>query len=52
MYQVFCLKNTPPATAEEQDKCFRSKTVCWRIAEKRRAKAEQAAEKEAPLPSY
>ncbi len=32
MYQVFCLKGTPPVTAEEQDKCFRSKTCCWRLA--------------------
>ena len=34
MYQVFCLKNTPPVTLEEQEKCFRSKTGCWRLREK------------------
>lgn len=30
MYQVFCLKGTPPETLEEQEKCFRSKSCCWR----------------------
>lgn len=43
MYQVFCLKNTPPVTAEEQEKCFRSKTCCWRLAEQE--KTGQAKEK-------
>lgn len=33
MYQVFCLKDTPPTTAEEQEKCFRSKTACWRLSQ-------------------
>ncbi len=32
MYQVFCLKGTPPETYAEQEKCFRSKTRCWRLA--------------------
>ncbi|GHO45615.1 hypothetical protein KSX_37780 [Ktedonospora formicarum] len=32
MYQVFCLKGTPPETLEEQEKCFRSKTRCWRLS--------------------
>ena len=32
MYQIFCLKGTPPITAEEQEKCFHSKTCCWRLA--------------------
>jgi hypothetical protein len=45
MYQVFCLQNTPPETAEEQEKCFRSKTGCWRLAEKKR-QARTAAESE------
>jgi hypothetical protein len=31
MYQVFCLKGTPPETLEEQEKCFRSKSCCWRL---------------------
>src|SRR5579859_7745322 len=51
MYQVFCLKNTPPETSEEQEKCFRSKTCCWRIAEKRKAKSQQTSEQEAPVSS-
>ena len=43
MYQVFCLKGTPPVTAEEQEKCFHSKACCWRLAE-----ANKQQEKEAP----
>lgn len=42
MYQVFCLQGTPPITAEEQEKCFRSKTCCWRLAEKKKQAAETA----------
>ena len=49
MYQVFCMKNTPPVTLEEQDRCFRSKTCCWRLAEKKRAAAEQRSSTETPL---
>jgi len=37
MYQVFCMRNTPPETWDEQDKCLGSRTQCWRIAEARRA---------------
>ncbi len=37
MYQVFCMRNTPPETWEEQDKCLASRTQCWRLAETRRA---------------
>jgi hypothetical protein len=32
MYQVFCMKGTPPLTWEEQDRCLHSKTSCWRLA--------------------
>lgn len=49
MYQVFCMKNTPPVTAEEQDKCFQSKTMCWRLAEKKRASAEKATAEKPPV---
>jgi hypothetical protein len=49
MYQVFCMKNTPPVTSEEQDRCLRSKTCCWRLAEKKSAAAEQRSSAEAPL---
>jgi len=61
MYQIFCLKGTPPITAEEQEKCFHSKTCCWRLANnnrpnmhtsKKNAKTKQAVSEEAPLPSY
>jgi hypothetical protein len=32
MYQVFCMKGTPPITLEEQERCLHSKTCCWRLA--------------------
>jgi hypothetical protein len=53
MYQVFCLKNTPPVTAEEQEKCFNSKTSCWRFTEvhKKRSKTEKTAKEEASTSS-
>ena len=44
MYQVFCMKGTPPITAEEQEKCFRSKTCCWRLANKKQQAARESAE--------
>lgn len=46
MYQVFCLKGTPPVTAEEQDKCFRSKSCCWRLANKNSDQKKTAAQAE------
>lgn len=46
MYQVFCLKGTPPVTAEEQDKCFRSKSCCWRLANKTPDQKKTAAQAE------
>lgn len=50
MYQVFCLQGTPPVTYEEQEKCFRSRTCCWRLAEQQKKTAEkQPAAEEAPL---
>ena len=55
MYQVFCLKGTPPITQEEQDKCFHSKTCCWRLTEnteKKRTKREKASKtEESPMAS-
>src|SRR5260370_7630023 len=32
LYQVFCMKGTPPITLEEQDRCLRSKTCCSHLA--------------------
>lgn len=32
IYQVFCAKNTPPESVDEQDRCLSSKTRCWRLA--------------------
>ena len=50
MYQVFCMKGTPPETLEEQDRCFRSKSCCWRLAEKNKsATAQQSPTEEVPL---
>src|SRR5207253_10637164 len=48
MYQVFCMKNTPPITLEEQERCLHSKTSCWRLANKQqgKAKSEQSSTEE------
>jgi hypothetical protein len=46
MYQVFCMKGTPPVTLEEQERCLRSKTCCWRLSQNRQATAEQVSAEE------
>ena len=33
LYEIYCLKDTPPVTIDEQDKCFNSPQVCWRLRE-------------------
>ena len=33
LYEIYCLKDTPPVTIDEQDKCFNSPHVCWRLRE-------------------
>ena len=33
LYEVYCLQDTPPATAEEQALCFQRRTTCWRTGE-------------------
>ena len=49
MYQVFCMKGTPPVTLEEQDRCLHSKSCCWRLAQPQKSSAkQQRAEKDAP----
>lgn len=30
LYQSICLKDSPPLTQEEQEKCFLSRRRCWR----------------------
>ena len=30
LYEIYCLKNTPPLTAGEQRRCMRSPRACWR----------------------
>ena len=53
MYQVFCMQGTPPITLEEQERCFRSKTCCWRLAEKQNKSTEQQpSTQESPLPTF
>ncbi|MCL4466440.1 MAG: hypothetical protein M1401_08410 [Chloroflexi bacterium] len=41
LYQIYCLRGTPPLTREEQEKCIASKRGCWRrsAAQKRGANA-------------
>ncbi|HEY8477023.1 MAG TPA: hypothetical protein VIN09_09180 [Chloroflexota bacterium] len=31
LYQIICLQGTPPMTAEEQQRCMRSRHRCWRL---------------------
>ena len=52
MYQVFCMKGTPPITLEEQERCLRSKTCCWRLAKTQQSAAEPAATEETPSPAH
>jgi hypothetical protein len=35
LYQAICLRDMPPLTAEEQERCFRSKDGCWREEKKK-----------------
>jgi hypothetical protein len=32
LYQIICLKNTPPVTPDEQALCMKSRAACWRLA--------------------
>jgi len=53
MYQVFCMKGTPPITLEEQERCLHSKTCCWRLAKKQQTTPEQTvAEEETASPAH
>lgn len=52
MYQVFCMKGTPPITLEEQDRCLHSKSCCWRLAKKQRVTVEQFPSEETPSPTH
>lgn len=33
LYEVYCLQDMPPVTAEEQALCFQRRTTCWRTGE-------------------
>ncbi len=37
LYEVHCLKGTPPLTSEEQELCMSSKRKCWRLQSRARA---------------
>lgn len=39
LYEIYCLQNTPPVTAEEQRRCMRSARQCWRAAAHRATNA-------------
>ena len=47
LYQVFCLRNTPPETAEQQDLCMCSRYRCWREHKSRHLEAAPAPRKQA-----
>ena len=34
LYEIYCLKDTPPVTAAEQDNCFHSPRMCWRLRQR------------------
>jgi hypothetical protein len=52
MYQVFCMKGTPPVTIEEQDRCLHSKTCCWRLAQPQKAPSgRRRSAKDSPSPA-
>jgi hypothetical protein len=31
LYEIYCLRDRPPVTQEEQDKCMRGRHGCWRL---------------------
>ncbi len=33
LYQIICLRDTPPVTSDEQDRCMKARTTCWRLEE-------------------
>jgi len=52
LYHVICLQNTPPTTIDEQQCCLESKTSCWRLKVKRRARsATEGVSKSPPEPA-
>ncbi len=32
LYEIYCLKGTPPITAQDQARCMKSAHACWRLA--------------------
>gem|GEM_PF-6372859 len=34
LYRCICLMGTPPETRDEQDRCMKSRTRCWRTKKK------------------
>jgi hypothetical protein len=37
LYEIYCLKDTPPLTAVEQDRCMSSPRMCWRLKARKTA---------------
>lgn len=56
MYQVFCMKGTPPVTLEDQERCLHSKTCCWRLSAnntqtKKKTESRKTSSEESPTPA-
>jgi hypothetical protein len=43
LYQIICLQGTPPETEEEQARCMKARTTCWRFATATRSEKKRAA---------
>jgi hypothetical protein len=43
LYQIICLHGTPPLNPEEQEKCMKPRTSCWRNSAIKCSKAAAAA---------
>jgi hypothetical protein len=43
LYQIICLQNTPPETEDEQARCMKARTTCWRVQQAPRAAKKRAA---------
>ena len=42
LYQIICLQNTPPVSADEQQRCMQARKKCWRLGRKRGSGGESA----------
>ena len=51
LYQVFCTQDTPPVTAEEQQKCLTSPHHCWRLEQRPARRSPNAEPETTPNPA-